>query len=138
MRINDIHSGAIIIAGSGMCTGGRIKQHLKYNLWRTNAHVLIVGFQAAGTLGRALVDGARQVRLWGDEVEVKAHIHTVGGLSAHADQEGLVQWCRRLRGRPPIVLVHGEPEAMDKLERRLVDTLQANVTQAEFRQVIAL
>ncbi|MBU1395950.1 MAG: MBL fold metallo-hydrolase [Gammaproteobacteria bacterium] len=138
MQINEIHSGAIVIAGSGMCTGGRIMHHLKRNLWRENAHVMIVGFQARGTLGRALVDGAKNIRLWGEEIEVKAHIHTVGGLSAHADQEGLVQWYRQIKGRPHVVLVHGEPEAMNQLEQRLVSELQAKVSQAVFRQTMAL
>jgi metallo-beta-lactamase family protein len=138
MRINDIDSGAIIIAGSGMCTGGRIRYHLKYNLWRESAHVMIIGFQAAGTLGRALVDGARRVHLWGEEVEVNAQIHTIGGLSAHADQDGLVQWYGRIKRHPPVVLVHGEPQAMDVLQQRLQATFHSPVTAASFMQVIPL
>lgn len=112
MAINKIRSGALIIAGSGMCTGGRIKHHLKHNLWRNDCHVIIVGFQAQGTLGRALVDGARHVRLWGETIRVGAKIHTVGGLSAHADQGELLRWYEGFDGRPPVVLVHGEEDAM--------------------------
>lgn len=112
MAINKIRSGALIIAGSGMCTGGRIKHHLKHNLWRNDCHVIIVGFQAQGTLGRALVDGARHVRLWGETIRVGAKIHTVGGLSAHADQGELLRWYEGFDGRPPLVLVHGEEDAM--------------------------
>lgn len=138
MRINDIHSGAIVIAGSGMCSGGRIMHHLQRNIWRENAHVMMVGFQARGTLGRALVDGAKTIHLWGEELEVKARIHTVGGLSAHADQESLVQWYRQIGTRPRVVLVHGEPEAMDKLEQRLHSELQASVSQAEFGHKLTL
>lgn len=138
MQINEMHSGAIIIAGSGMCSGGRIMHHLQRNLWRENAHVMIVGFQAQGTLGRALVDGAKHIHLWGEEIEVNAQIHTVGGLSAHADQESLVQWYRQIKGRPRVVLVHGEPEAMDALQHRLESELQAKVTQAGFKQKITL
>ena len=138
MQINEIHAGAIIIAGSGMCSGGRIVHHLQRNLWRSNAHVMIVGFQARGTPGRALVDGAKTLRIWGEEIEVKAHIHTVGGLSAHADQENLVQWYRRIEGRPRVVLVHGEAEAMDALQQRMQDELEADVVQATYKQTITL
>jgi len=112
MAINKIRSGALIIAGSGMCNGGRIKHHLKHNLWRNDCHVIIVGFQAQGTLGRALVDGARHVRLWGETIRVGAKIHTVGGLSAHADQGELLRWYEGFDGRPPVALVHGEEDAM--------------------------
>ena len=112
MAINRIRSGALIIAGSGMCTGGRILHHLKHNVWRAETHVVIVGFQAEGTLGRALVDGADHIRLWGEKVVVKAKIHTIGGLSSHADQAGLLEWYRHFRHRPPVVLVHGEPPAL--------------------------
>ncbi|MGA7801422.1 MAG: MBL fold metallo-hydrolase [Gammaproteobacteria bacterium] len=115
MAINRIESGALVIAGSGMCTGGRIKHHFKHNLWRRNTHVIMVGFQARGTLGRALVDGAQRVRLWGETIRVAATVHTVGGLSAHADQQGLLHWYGLFRDRPPVALVHGEPGAMDSL-----------------------
>jgi metallo-beta-lactamase family protein len=119
MAINRIQSGALIIAGSGMCDGGRIRHHLKYNIWREHCHVVFVGFQALGTLGRQLVDGAARIRLWGETMRVAAHIHTIGGLSAHADQQGLLGWYRHFRGPPPVALVHGEPGAMDILAARL-------------------
>jgi len=108
MQLNTIKSGAIIIAGSGMCNGGRIKHHFKHNIWRRNCHVVISGFQARGTLGRSLVDGAKHIRLWGETISVAATIHTVGGLSAHADQDGLCEWYRHFKNRPPLLLVHGE------------------------------
>jgi metallo-beta-lactamase family protein len=136
--INRIRSGAIIIAGSGMCTGGRITHHLKHNVWRREAHVMIVGFQAAGTLGRALVDGARQISVWGETIAVNATIHTVGGLSAHADQNGLLAWYRGIGGHPPVALVHGEPRAMDSLAQRLHREAGARVTQPTFGQSIEL
>jgi metallo-beta-lactamase family protein len=138
MRINDFVSGAIIIAGSGMCTGGRIVHHLKHNIARQGSHVMIVGFQARGTPGRALVDGAERIRLWGEEFDVRAKIHTVGGLSAHADQQGLIDWYRQIKGRPPVVLVHGEPEAMEALAQRLGADLQARVTCADYLQKVSL
>ena len=119
MRLNRIRSGAIIIAGSGMCTGGRIKHHLKHNVWRNHCHIVIVGYQAEGTLGRALVDGAKRIRLWGETLQVKARIHTVGGLSAHADQSNLMDWYGHFRNRPPLVLVHGEPQSMQVLAARI-------------------
>lgn len=125
MAINRIHSGAIVIAGSGMCTGGRIRHHFKHNIWRNDCHVLLVGFQARGTLGRALVDGAKEISLWGERMRVAAQIHTIGGLSAHAGQQGLMDWYRAVPNRPPVALVHGEPEAMETLAGRLRDELQA-------------
>jgi len=118
-QLNDVPSGLVIIAGSGMCNGGRIRHHLKHNLWRPECHVVIVGYQAEGTLGRRLVDGAEYVRLWNEEIRVNATIHTVGGLSAHADQAGLVDWYRGLKNRPPVYLVHGEDRARKPLAARL-------------------
>jgi metallo-beta-lactamase family protein len=138
MAINTIRSGAVIIAGSGMCTGGRIKHHFKHNIWRRDTHVLIVGFQAAGTLGRSLVDGAGYIRLWGETVQVNAAIHTIGGLSAHADQRALLHWYETFRARPPVALVHGEPEAMDSLAWRLETDLGAHVVKPEFTQRLDL
>jgi metallo-beta-lactamase family protein len=128
MALNRIHSGAVIIAGSGMCSGGRIKQHLKHNIWRHNCHVIISGFQAQGTLGRALVDGAKFIRLWGETVRVAATIHTVGGLSAHADRNGLKNWYAHFDQRPPVVLVHGEATALESLRDALKTELGAPVT----------
>lgn len=121
MAINQITGGAIIIAGSGMCNGGRIRHHLKYNLWRSEAHVVIVGFQAAGTTGRALVDGASHVRLFGSEIAVKARVHTLGGFSAHAGQTQLLQWLDGFRAPAPrrVYLVHGEPEKSRALAEKI-------------------
>lgn len=125
MAINRIQSGAVIVAGSGMCNGGRIRHHLKHNVWRESCHVIFTGFQARGTLGRQLVDGAPRVRLWGENIRVAAQLHTIGGLSAHADQEGLLAWYRNFgRPLPPVALVHGEPSAIDGLAARL-KTLRA-------------
>lgn len=138
MVINQVTSGAIIIAGSGMCTGGRIKHHLKHNIWREECHVMIVGFQARGTTGRALVDGAERIRLWGKEFDVAARIHTIGGLSAHADQRGLLDWYGAFGTRPPVCLVHGEPESMNALAAKLRDEYQAKVTRPGYGQTLAL
>lgn len=108
MAINNIKSGAIIIAGSGMCNGGRIIHHLKHNISRQGAHVMIVGYQAYGTLGRKLVDGHPQVKIHGNEYPVRARIHTVGGLSAHGDVDDLTRWLRNFNSDPSVHVVHGE------------------------------
>lgn len=127
MRLNTIQSGAIIIAGSGMCTGGRIKHHLKYNVWRKHCHIVITGFQARGTLGRQLVDGAGHIKLWGETLKVSAKVHTLGGLSAHADQAGLINWYKNFSNRPPVVLVHGELAAMQSLQAAIKSEAAAEV-----------
>jgi metallo-beta-lactamase family protein len=119
IAINRLRSGAIIIAGSGMCNGGRIVHHLKHNLGFERNHVVIVGYQANGTLGRRLVDGAESVRIHGDDVPVRAAIHTVGGLSAHGDQEDLARWYGCMQNRPPVYLVHGERAAQAAFKRHL-------------------
>ncbi|MCP5328329.1 MAG: MBL fold metallo-hydrolase [Steroidobacteraceae bacterium] len=122
--LNEIRSGAVIIAASGMCEAGRIKHHLRHNLGRAECSVLITGFQAQGTLGRRLVDGAKRVRIFGEEVTVRASLHTLGGLSAHADQPALLAWARHF-DPPPVraFTLHGEMSAAqalaDKLEREL-------------------
>ena len=110
--LNDVRSGAVIISASGMCEAGRIKYHLRENLPRSECSILITGFQAAGTLGRRLVDGARLVHIFGQPVPVKAHIYTVGGLSAHADQATLLGWLGGFRKAPgQTFVVHGEATA---------------------------
>jgi metallo-beta-lactamase family protein len=113
MAINQIQSGAIVIAGSGMCNGGRIVHHLKRNLGRAETQVLITGYQAQGSLGRRLVDGEATVHIHGQEIPVQAAIHTVGGLSAHGDQDDLARWYECMENRPPVWLVHGEVEAQE-------------------------
>lgn len=119
MAINHVASHALIIAGSGMCNGGRIRHHLKHHLWRPQDHLVFAGFQAVGTLGREIVDGAREVNLWGEPVKVAARVHTLGGFSAHADRDGLADWYGACRGHPPLALVHGEPAARAALAEEL-------------------
>jgi metallo-beta-lactamase family protein len=115
MAINRLHSGAIILAGSGMANGGRILHHFMQNIGRRESHIVFVGYQAEGTLGRRLVNGAPWVRIHGRDFRVNAKIHTVGGLSAHADQHGLMDWYGGFNGHPPLVLVHGEDKAREAL-----------------------
>lgn len=120
MAINRIKEGAIIIAGSGMCTGGRIRHHFKHNLWRKKSHVIIVGFQAKGTPGRALVDGTKVYKMGGEKITVNATIHTLGGFSAHASQSQLLDWVHNFSNpHPKLYLIHGESEAKLALQDRL-------------------
>jgi len=136
MAINRIESGAIIIAGSGMCSGGRIQHHLKNNIWRPDCHLVIVGFQAVGTLGRRIVDGAEKIRLWGEYYPVRAEVHTIGGLSAHADQADLLDWYGAFDGHPPVYLVHGEERSQVPLVKKLREKFDAPVTIAHYGQKI--
>lgn len=121
MAINRVKGGAIIIAGSGMCNGGRIRHHLKHNLWREETHVVFAGFQAKGTLGRQLVDGDKRVKMFGLIFAVRAQIHTLGGFSAHAGQTQLVEWAGHFNGRPRFFLIHGEADALQALKQKLAD-----------------
>ena len=116
--INQLEHGAIVLAGSGMCNGGRIIHHLKNNLHRSDCHVVFLGYQAYGSLGRRLVDGADEVRIRGHEVEVKATVHTLGGLSAHGDEDDLVRWFSSFTKKPSLYLVHGEVRAGEALQSR--------------------
>lgn len=138
MHLNSIKSGAIIIAGSGMCTGGRIKHHLKHNIWRHDCHVVITGFQARGALGRSLVDGSQYIKLWGETLKVNAKIHTVGGLSAHADQADLIKWYNHFDNKPPLMLVHGEKATQQILIDQIKSTSTTNVRSAKYKEVINL
>jgi metallo-beta-lactamase family protein len=122
MALNQVQSGALIMAGSGMCTGGRIRHHLRHNLWRRECAVVFVGYAARGTLARRIIDGAEQVRIFGDDVPVRASIHTIGGFSAHADQDQLVAWYQRTGNPARTFLVHGDPDAMRALAGRLEGT----------------
>jgi metallo-beta-lactamase family protein len=131
MFLNSIHNGALIIAASGMCEAGRIRHHLRHNLFRRECAILFTGFQAAGTLGRRIVDGARSVQLFGEAVPVRASVHTLGGLSAHAGQDGLIGWLQGLRRKPAMTyIVHGEPEASHALSARIARELKWRTTVA--------
>jgi len=111
MAINKIKHGAIIISASGMCNAGRIRHHLKHNLWRSECSIIFVGYQAHGTLGRIIIEGAKEVKLLGDDIAVKAKIYTIGGFSAHADQQGLLEWLGAFKKKPRRVFVmHGEED----------------------------
>jgi len=109
MKLNDVPGPCLIMAGAGMCTAGRILHHFKHGLWRPETAVMIVGYQGEGTLGRLLVDGAKKVRIFGEQVAVKARIHTLNGFSAHAGQSGLLKWFASVApSKPEVALIHGE------------------------------
>jgi metallo-beta-lactamase family protein len=123
--LNTAAGPCLIMAGSGMCNGGRILHHLKYNLWRPETAVLIVGFQAAGTLGRELVEGRKTVKIFGEPIAVKASVHTLGGFSAHAGQTDLLRWFGAMAAsRPRVVLCHGEDAARQALAAKLQEQYQ--------------
>jgi len=119
MAINRVQGGAIIIAGSGMCTGGRVRHHLKHNLWNQRNSVVFVGYAARGTLARRIIDGARRVSIFGEKIEVRAGVHTIGGFSAHADQSELLAWHAHTGNPKTTFLVHGEEQSMGALAARI-------------------
>lgn len=118
-EINAIQSGAIILAGSGMATGGRVLHHLRYNLWRPECAIIFVGFAAHGTLARRIIDGAQYIRLFGEDVRVAARIYTINGFSAHADRDELLAWHEGSGTPQTTFLVHGEDGARDALAEAL-------------------
>ncbi|MGI6128792.1 MAG: MBL fold metallo-hydrolase RNA specificity domain-containing protein [bacterium] len=123
-RLNTEASGSIIISASGMCDAGRIKHHLKHNLWRPESSVVLVGYQAQGTLGRRLLEGAKRVRIFGEQIAVKAQMHNLSTYSAHADQTGLINWVQSFHKMPDhVFLVHGEQEALLKLAQLMKSKL---------------
>lgn len=122
MNLNRIHGGAIILAGAGMCNGGRVVHHLKNNLWRQEAGIVFVSFAAAGTLARRIIDGGKVVTVLGEEIPVNANIHTINGFSAHADRRELADWHARTGGPERTFLVHGEPRSMEAFAAGLENT----------------
>ena len=125
-KINEQDS-CIIIAGSGMCTGGRILHHFKNRIWNSKNSVIFVGFQAYGTLGRKIVDGAEWIKLYHEKVRVNAKIHTINGFSAHADQNDLLEWMKNFETLGKIYLIHGEREKQDIFKKAIENRLTNKV-----------
>jgi metallo-beta-lactamase family protein len=138
MEINNIKSGAIIIAGSGMCTGGRIKHHLKHNLWREECAVIFVGYQAAGTLGRRIVDGEKEVEIYGETVKVNSKIYTINGFSAHADQQEILDWVSPVDKNTKVVITHGEEVERDALAEKLKELGFNEILKPKLKDIITL
>ncbi len=117
-KLNEIDH-AIIIAGSGMCTGGRILHHLKHNIWKDNTHIIFVGYQGKRTLGRAIIDGLKKVHLFGETIHVNAKIHTLNGFSSHADYKDLTEWIQNFKTNPFVFITHGEEQSALSFAKRL-------------------
>ncbi|WP_024852194.1 MBL fold metallo-hydrolase RNA specificity domain-containing protein [Hydrogenovibrio kuenenii] len=127
MKINDEESGCIIIAGSGMCTGGRILHHFKHRLWNPRNSVIFVGYQAVGTLGRLMVDGAESIRIYREEIKVNAKIYMINGFSAHADQQELLAWMGQFEQLDKVFLIHGERDKQEVFKTAIEDKLHKTV-----------
>jgi len=136
MLINDIESGCIIIAGSGMCSGGRILHHMKHRLWNPRNSLLFVGYQAVGTLGRVLVDGAEEIRIYHEKIKVRANIHMINGFSAHADQSDLLHWMSEFKTLDKVFLVHGEPDKQAIFKQAIQQKLHKTVHIVEHAEEI--
>jgi metallo-beta-lactamase family protein len=139
MAINQYKGPAIIIAASGMCNAGRIKHHLKHNLWRPGAQIVITGFQAEGTLGRAIIEGAKKVRIFQEEVAVQARVHTINGFSAHADQKELLSWVGNFKNpHLTIFVIHGEESTSLAFAQVLRESFPFQVKVPEWQETIPL
>jgi metallo-beta-lactamase family protein len=138
-KINEKKEAAIVISASGMCEAGRIKHHLKHNLWRPSAHIVFTGYQAVGTLGREIIDGKKIVKIFGEEVQVKASIHTLGGFSAHADQKGLLNWLSNFK-RPmmKVFIVHGEENISLEFAELVKKNFNFSVVVPQWREIFEL
>jgi len=140
MRINQLRGPAIIISANGMCTAGRIKHHLKHNLWRPGASIIIVGFQAQGSTGRKIVEGAKSVTLFGEKIAVKAKVFTIGGLSSHADQADLLTWVGQFanKSKPKVFVIHGEPASSQALAAEIRKRFGLDARVPRWREVLRL
>jgi len=140
IKINKQQGSAIVISANGMCTAGRIKHHLKHTLWRPGASIIIVGFQAQGTRGRQIVDGAKTVTIFGEKVPVKAKVYTIGGFSAHADQADLLAWVGHFakKSKPRCFVIHGEPTASEALADAIRKNVRLDVYVPHLREVLTL
>jgi metallo-beta-lactamase family protein len=133
--INEAPGPGIIISASGMCDSGRIQHHLKHHLWRSESHIVFIGYQAEGTVGRRIVDGAKTIRLFGEEIAVRAHVHTLGGFSAHADQRGLLEWLSHFKNPALQVFVnHGEEKVSMALSEIIHRKLKFEAAVPQWRE----
>jgi len=140
IAINETPGSAIIIAASGMMNAGRIKHHLKHNLWRPGASIIIVGFQAEGTTGRKIVDGARTVKIFREDVAVRAKVYTIGGFSAHADRDGLMEWLGHFASssHPDVFVTHGEETASEAMAQHIREQYKLTAYVPHWKETLVL
>jgi len=127
LNINKMRAGTIILSSTEMCSSGRIKHHLKHNIWNDKCQVLLLEYQARGSIGRQLYDGEQHIRLWGETIKVNAKIHSMFTLSGQADREGMAAWFSGFSGRPTVALIEGEKQGFMSLESRLQQTSSARI-----------
>jgi metallo-beta-lactamase family protein len=138
-KINEKREAALVISASGMCDAGRIRHHLKHNLWRPEAHIVFIGYQAVGTLGREIIEGKKNIKILGEEVQVKANIHTVGGFSAHSDQIGLLTWLNNFKSQMmKIFVVHGEEQISLAFAESIKERFKFSVVVPQWKEVFVL
>ena len=136
--INEVKDSAIIIAGSGMCTGGRITRHFKHRIWEPKNAVIFVGYQAVGTLGRKLVEGAEWINVYNEDIIVKASIHTLSGFSAHADQAGILKWISSIENLKKVFLIHGEKESQMEFKKYIEKKLNVKTHIVAYKESITV
>ena len=138
-QINFSKESKVIISASGMCTAGRIKHHLKHNLWRKESSIVFVGYQANGTLGRRIKEGEKVVKIFGEEIQVNAKICSLEGFSGHADREGIIRWIKSFKNRPKkIFVVHGEEEATEEISRKIEEELKIKTHIPELGETLSI
>lgn len=139
MRINEMKGPAIVISASGMANAGRIRHHLRHNLWRPGASIVFVGYQAEGTPGRKIIEGAKKIRIFNEDIAIKAKVWTIGGFSAHAGQTQLLDWLEKFSDKKmPVFLVHGETGAQDRLASLIREKLGFDVRVPEYLEEITV
>ena len=127
MEINEVEKRAIIIAGSGMCNGGRVLHHLKQRIWNPKNAIIFVGFQVQGTLGRDIIDGEQFIRIYGEDIKVRAKLYAINGLSAHADRADMLSWVKQIKGLNTIYLIHGELDKLELFKAYLKENVESKV-----------
>jgi metallo-beta-lactamase family protein len=134
--INNVKSRAIIIAGSGMCNGGRITHHFKHRIWNPKNAVIFVGYQAKGTLGRKIIEGAEWINLYNEDIIVKASIHTINGFSAHADQKTMIKWISKIKKLKKVFLIHGEVQGQKGFKKAIKEKLDIDAHIVKYKEKI--